>query len=245
MKITPLLLLALLLAPLSLGAVESVKSPTADKGKFEFELGGKYQHDQAVARDGERELAAEIGYGFTDNFKAKAEVEFKEKLTTGFYYEKFKLQTTYVFVKEKDGAFADIGFYGDVAVADRTDGTHDYTAGLAARKKLFEKTTHTANLFFKRDFGDTATNGTNIIYRWQSKVALFKEFEPGFELLGDTRKKDAFRDQSLRIGPIVHGKFALDDAGRSIGYEVGYLVGVTPATSDGMLKWKMKYEMMF
>lgn len=245
---TPFIILAacLFLAFPSAAFAQTVKSPIVDKGEFEFDLDGRYQHDRAPARNGEREFSPEIGYGFTQHFKAKLELEFKEKTTTGFYYERFKIHTIYNFVTEKEGAFADVGFYGDVGIADRTDSTHEYTAGLTARKKFFDdKITSTANLFIKQDFGDTAANGFHFIYRGQSKYALSKGFEPGFEILGDSRKKEAFRDQSLRIGPMAYGKFALGDAGRSIGYEVGYLVGVTPATPDGTLKWKLKYEMVF
>lgn len=226
-------------------AVENIKSPGVEKGKWELELPGKYQHDRAAARDGEREQNIELGTGLTEHWKAKIEFIFKEKNTTGFYYDAFKFMNTVQLTSEKNGDLLDAALYGDVAIADRTDGTHDYSLGILARKKLFDVTAHTFNLLVKQDFGDTAKKGVNVITRWQSRYNLSDAFAPGFEILSDTRKKEAFRDQSLRIGPMAYGKFAVGGDGQAVGYELGYLFGVTPATSDGMLKWKLKYEWTF
>jgi hypothetical protein len=240
---TILILIASLLFAVPAVAGETVKSPNVEKGLLELEQKGTYKIDQAAALDDKKELEFNAGYGVTENWKTKGEFTFDEDKAGALVYRRFKFENVYQLLKAKDGYLADVALYNDVSFSDRSDSSHDMTFGLLARKDV-GNTTNIGNVYIKRDFGDTAARGVNFIYRWQTRYNLSKVFQPGFELLGDTKKRDNFDNQTLGIGPAVFGSFAIDDK-RKIGYELMYTIGVTPVTPDGTLKWKLKYGFQF
>ena len=245
MKFLVSLLLLLFAVP---AFAQTVKGPNVEQGLFELEQKGRYTSDSAAARDDKKELEFNVGYGVTQRWKAKLEVAVDEDRASNLTYRRTRIENVLQITSAKDGFFADTALYNDVSFSDRSDSSHDVTFGALAQKNI-GMTTNTANFLVKKDWGDTAQNGTNIMVRWQTRYNLFKAFQPGFEILGDTRKRDAFRDQSLGIGPAAFGSIGLDafggDKNQKIGYDLTYAFGATPATADGTLKWKLKYAIQF
>ena len=41
------------------------------------------------------------------------------------------------------------------------------------------------------------------------------------------------------------GKFSFNGVPGTFNYNIGYLFGVTPATSKGIVKWEVEYEIPF
>jgi hypothetical protein len=243
------ILLALLVLAVPAGAGETVKTPNVARGQLELEQKGKYQMDVAAARNHAKELEFNVGYGVTHHWKTKAELTLDNDKAGDMTYRRVKFENIYQLTKSKDGYMFDSAVYNDISFSDRSDSSHDVTFGVLAAKNIGQ-INNVANMLVRRDFGDTAAHGTNFIYRWQSRYTVSPELQPGFEILGDTKKRDAFRDQSLGIGPAIFGSFGFDtlgwgDTSQKIGYELAYIVGVTPATPDGTLKWKLKYGIQF
>lgn len=243
--------LSLLLMLLALPALagETVKSPNVEKGLLEVEEKGRYQIDSAAAKDDKKELEFNATYGVTERWKTKVELAVDEDRAGDLTYRRTRIENVFQLTRAKGGFFADTALYNDVSFSDRSDSSHDVTFGVLARKDI-GVTINTANFFIKKDWGDTAANGTNVVYRWQTRYNLMQGFQPGFEILGDTKKRDAFRDQTLGIGPGVYGSFGFDelfggDKNQKLGYEAVYTFGATPATPDGSLKWKLKYAIQF
>lgn len=251
LRIAIIVLFWMVAAPAFAG--ETVKSPNVEQGLFEIEQKGRYTTDSAAARDDKKELEFNIGYGVSEHWKTKIESTIDEDKAGDLTYRRTKFENVLQLTKAKNGFFADTALYNDVSFSDRSDSSHDVTFGVLAHKDL-GGFINTGNLFVKKDFGDTAVSGINFLYRWQTRYNLMPEFQPGFEILGDTKKKDAFRDQSLHMGPGIYGNFGFDkwapsflpaDKAQKIGYEVVYTIGATPATPDGNLKWKLKYAIQF
>jgi hypothetical protein len=234
-----LIILFFLLLPVPLFAVETVKSPVVEQGLLEFEQKGKRQYDQNPNRNDENEYEANAAYGITQNWKAKLEATFEQKRQSDFHYKSIKMEN-FLNLNGKDVQHEIIvGFYQDINFADRSDSTHFFTLGILVRRD-FGKFANIGNLYVKRDFGDTAKHGLSVMPRWQSKYSLFPYFEPGFEVIGDTQRREAVRDWNLIIGPMFYGSFAIADV-KGFGYEIGTLFGATPASHDVTLKWKLKY----
>ncbi|MBY0427969.1 MAG: hypothetical protein K2Q32_01990 [Alphaproteobacteria bacterium] len=240
-------LLFVLLAA-SAWAGETVKTPNVEKGLLELEQKGRYQMDTVGTRNHKKELEFNVIYGVTERWKTKIEAVVDEDKAGDLTYRRTRIENVLQLTKAKDGFFADTALYNDVTFSDRSDTSHDVTFGVLGRKDI-GITTNTANLFVKKDWGDTAQKGTNVIYRWQTRYNVLPYFQPGFEILGDTKKRDAFRDQTLGIGPGFYGALPLDifggDKNQKLGYEVAYIFGTTPATPDGTIKWKLKYAVQF
>ncbi len=251
MRILFSLLWILFAAPAIAG--EAVKTPHVEKGLLEIENKGRYQMDTVAVRDHKKELEFNVIYGVTERWKTKVELVVDEDRNADLTYRRTRFENMFQLTKASGGAFLDTALYNDVTFSDRSDSSHDVTFGVLARKDI-GITTHTGNVYVKKDWGDTAQNGTNFMYRWQTKYNLMQAFQPGFEILGDTRKRDAFRDQTLGIGPAIFGSVGLDtfgldmfkgDKNQKLGYDLVYTFGATPATPDGTLKWRLKYAIQF
>ena len=108
-------------------------------------------------------------------------------------------------------------------------------------------TVHTLNLLFSKEVGRNRTDDTPFFYAWQSRLRLDPHFEPGIEIYGqidDIAAPGKLADQRHRAGPVVAGLHSLAPYGK-IKYEVGYLFGLTHATEEGTVRWRLEYEIPF
>jgi hypothetical protein len=227
-------------------AVEAVGSPSVTKGLLELDYKGGYEDKKSSAKKNVWETEPNITYGFSKFFKMNLEGTFQHTADTDLVYKKTKLKGTFLIFSEKNKSIADLALRPGIGFAQKGEGADDYSLDLLLRKKI-GSFTHIANFGFKRDFGDAAVNGTNIIYRWQTRIAVNDNFSPAIEILGDSKKKNSFNDHSLRIGPNLIGSYEIGRAkdATKLGYEVGYLWGATNGSSDGLLKWRIKLEKQF
>ena len=231
-------LVILISVPLPAFAVETVKSPIINEGDLQLEHIGKYQEDSNPKRDDQKEYDLGIAYGVTDRWRTKLQTEYEDKGSGNFHYKDFNWEN--IVSLTGNNSPVPTAFYLDLLAANRSDSSHSALTGFIFLKEL-GPTVNTANLFLRREFGDTASDKTSFVYRFQSRYHLYSYFDPGFELWGDTNKQDDFKNQSLKIGPGAFGKFEIAGA-KNFGYELVYLFGATPASHDGTLKWRLTYD---
>lgn len=237
-----LFLLGLIAVPAFAG-VDTVKTPSVKEGAVDFKYKGKYEHDVHPRLDGNTETEIGLTYGVTRNWKSEIEAGFVDKPGVDFEYRKFKLQNYYNFSDEGAGAPVSMALYAEVALAGQgVRGTHTVTGGFVGSKKLFGNTVHTGNLLLRRDFGETALSGANLILRGQSRYDASPAAAPAVEIFYDNLRKDRLRDQSLRLGPTLSGTLPFEGAASRVSYDIGYFFGLTRATPGGMLRWILKYE---
>lgn len=101
-----------------------------------------------------------------------------------------------------------------------------------------------ANLKFSNQFGDNAETGVEFEYGLQVKWALGEEFAAGIEMFGELGKltdAESFNDQEHLAGPVLFGELELGE-GTEIGYEIGYLFGLSDAAADGVAKINLEVE---
>lgn len=233
------------LAALPAAAVETVKSPSVTKGELGFEYKGKYEHDHRAARDGRQEANGGISYGVTRFWQTEVEGVFDQPAGGAMEYANVEWENVLRVADQKDIG-VDLALHQALSFSEPHAGAHAYMFGLIARRGIdtnFGPVDFTGNLRLSRDFGGNAENGTSFIYRGQALYNYHAQFKPGLEVYGDTRKKDAFVDQSLKVGPVIKGGFDVAEK-QAIGYEVGYTFGATSATPDGTLRWKLEYNIM-
>ncbi|MBI3419854.1 MAG: hypothetical protein HY053_06970 [Proteobacteria bacterium] len=234
-----LVALFLLAAPAPLWAVETVKSPLVEEGLLEFEQKGKLQNDRDPTQNDEKEFEFNAAYGVTQRWKTKVEAVFEQKRSDRFHYKGFKWENIFNLNGKDVQNEVVFGLYQDIFISNYPNNTHNLTFGLLARRD-FGKLVNLGNLYVRRDFGDTENSGVRLQYRWMSKYSVQPWAEPGFEVMGDTQQKEKFRNQGLMIGPALYGN--LSSLGlKGVSYELGYLIGVTPANRDSTFKWKLKY----
>lgn len=240
-----LCLLVFTAAALPVAAVETVKSPSVTKGELGFEYKGKYEHDRSPRRDGRQEANGVISYGVTNFWLTEFEGVFDQPAGGSMDYASFEWENVLRVARQKDIGI-DLALHQALSFSEPHAGAHAYMFGLIARRGIdtdFGPVDFTGNLRMARDFGGNAENGTSFIYRGQALYNYHAQFKPGLEVYGDTAKKDAFADQSLKVGPVIKGGFDVA-ANQVLGYEAGYTFGATPATPDGTLRWKLEYNIL-
>ena len=108
-------------------------------------------------------------------------------------------------------------------------------------------TTHALNLLFAHELGNNAAGGVTFGYAAQSRWVLSPALAVGLEAFGEPGRIGRFpslTEQGHRAGPVLSGAFEIEGFG-TIGYELGYLFGLTSGTPDGTLKWLLAYQVSF
>jgi hypothetical protein len=108
-------------------------------------------------------------------------------------------------------------------------------------------TLHTLNVLFEKEVGHQAEPATPLLVAWQSRLRLDSRFEPGVEFYGavdDLAHLGKLADQRHRVGPMIAGLYSFPPYGK-IKYELGYLFGLTRATENGAVRWRLEYEIAF
>jgi len=108
-------------------------------------------------------------------------------------------------------------------------------------------TVHTLNLLFSKEVGRNRSDDTPLLFAWQSRLRLDPKFEPGIELFSQVENiasPGRIPDQQHRLGPMFAGAYTLAPYG-NLKYEVGYLFGLTHATEQGAVRWRLEYEIPF
>jgi len=170
-----------LLAPHPVFAVETVKSPLIYEGDVQLEQLGKYQHDSSAKRDDEKEYDLGVAYGVTDRWRTKLQTEFEEKRSANLHYKNINWEN--IVSLTGNNSTLPTTLYLDVLAADRPDSSHSALMGIIMLKEL-GPTVNMVNLFLRREFGDTASDKTSFVYRFQSRYHLYSYLDPGFELWG-------------------------------------------------------------
>jgi hypothetical protein len=70
---------------------------------------------------------------------------------------------------------------------------------------------------------------------------------PGVEYYGqidDLAHAGPYNRQQHLAGPVLAGGYSFAPYGK-LGYEVGYLFGLTSASPRGAVRWKLEYEIAF
>ncbi len=246
----------LLAAPLA-RADYHMRSPTEiDFGEVEIEHNGAAAFDHFKDNSGARSYTVEIGTGLTPWWHTEVEVGFQRDSGAAQPTLLDALVWENMFQLAEPGEYwADPGFYieyGQSLTRGRHASANEITFGPAVSKDI-GKTTNSINLFFTRLLGpDQTTQGLDFTYAWQTKWNVSERLSPALEIYGDAGvvgRSPALSQQQMLIGPVALGAFKLHDLGLGnagkLKYEIGYLFGATPASPNGVVRWRLELEIPF
>jgi len=221
-----------------------VRSPIVDYHEIEIELNGSY----ANTRDFSETYS--IGVGVTPWWMVELEAESEAAPGESVEYVATTLENTFQFTPQGK-YWADVGAFAEYSRSAVRGDPDTLKFGPLAQKETQEvfntPMLHTANILFERELGSSSGGRTAFSFAWQSRFRLDPLFEPGLEYyadIDDLRHAGSFDDQQHRVGPVVAGLYAFPPYGK-IKYQVGYLFGLNDATEDGVLRWRLEYEMPF
>jgi hypothetical protein len=246
-----------MLAPMAAHADFHVVSPyEIDLGEIEIEHNGDAVFDRRPEQRGATSYTTELGTGLTPWWHSEIEFGFDRDpganqptlLTQAVWENMFQLT-------EPGEQFADVGFYfeyGQSLTRGPAAGSNQITFGPVIAKEI-GRTVHTINLFFSRQLGpDQTTQGLDFSFAWQSRWNIWAPLSPAIEIYGDTGilgHTPKLSDQQLMVGPVGVGVLKLNELGLghsgNLKYEIGWLVGTTPATARGTLRWRLEVEIPF
>ena len=234
-----------------------VESPDEiDLGEIEIEHNADASFDARTRLGGAQSYTIEVGTGLTSWWHSEIEVGFDRE--PGFNESTLltQLVTENTFqITEPGEYFADLAFYveyGQTLTRGRNAGANEVTFGPLIQKDI-GRTTHTVNLFLTRELGpDQDTHGYDFSFAWQSRWNLWAPLSPAVEIYADTGvigQSPSFANQQWRAGPVAVGvlnfhQLGLGNAGQ-FKYELGWLVGLTPGTPEGTLRWRLEMEIPF
>jgi len=226
-----------------------MRSPNEiDLGEIEVEHNGASTIDKAPGKGGEASYTAEIGTGVTSWWHPEIELDISRNPGPGMptQVQGGTWENTFQ-VTETDEGWVDFGLYAEYSHSSLKGMADDILFG-----PLFEKdigrTTQTLNLFLSKGIGaNQDSHGLDFSYAWQSRWNVWRQLSPAFEIYGDIGQIDhanAFQAQQLIAGPVLMGNALLGPLGK-LKYEVGYLFGMTQASANGTVRWRMEMEIPF
>jgi acetone carboxylase gamma subunit len=118
-------------------------------------------------------------------------------------------------------------------------GTDKVEAGVLFGKKL-TNWTHLANIIIAQEVGNHKNANPEYDVKWQTLHNYSSLINPGVEYygeFGEISHSQGWDAQKHRFGPVITGIF-----GHGIAYELGWLVGLSQATSDHAIKLNLEYE---
>jgi len=219
---------------------KKVYSPIVEQGEVEFEYLMDYDIDADPARNTNARHQFEFELGVTDRWMTAIYGDFRKRPGTTFAYQGLKWENIYQLFEQGE-RFLDAALYAEYIMPQRSLNKPDAFEFKVLLEKEYGHQIHTFNLLLKKELGARAKNNTTVGYAWKSNWRWKRFLEPGFEIygaLGEIGNTSVLSRQTHQIGPVVTGKFR-----SGIGYELGYLFGLTTASPPGAVKLIFSYEL--
>lgn len=224
----------------------TVYSPVVEKGVLESEYQLDYNLDGNPTVNRSSTHRFELSYGITDRWKSAISAVYLDQNSRAFAYDRLKWENIYQLFEQAE-YWLDAGLYFEYQLPDAKSNAPDVIEG----KLLLQKSPgangetlpirHTLNLVLKREMGAQGTHGAAFGYAWQSVWNYSKEIRPGFEMYGDMGQfsnLNSPRQQSHLLGPVASGEL-----GHAFEYQLGYLIGLTKGSVNGLIKLVLEYKL--
>jgi len=239
-KVSAALLLCMSLSIAS-GTADAKKiySPVVEEGELEFEYILDYSFDRDPAKDGSARHQFELEYGVTDRWMTALVGDYRKRPEQGFAYQGLKWENIYQLFEQGE-RWLDSGLYFEYIIPDSSLNKADVLEFKMLLERESSNLINTTNLVLKKELGQYASKNTTVSVNWRSKWRWSREFEPAIEYygsFGELGNSSPVAEQSHQVGPVIFGKLA-----GGVGYEIGYLFGMTSGSDAGMLKMIMGYE---
>ena len=237
----PLAICLLSAASARAGPADYVYNPIVEQGEKEidFKLGS------AKARDGTRESATSIGFGYGVNAWWFTELYAKAKRESPERWHFDAIEWENKFQLTETGKYpVDIGALVEIErPQDRSEGW-ELRFGPLFQAELTPSVVANLNLLFGRHYRSVEPSETSMDYQWQLRYRWKPGFEvgaQGFGSLGPWRDWAPSAQQEHKAGPAIFGKVKLDGR-QAIKYNAAWLVGTNSNTPRHTLRMQAEYE---
>lgn len=223
------------------GPSDYVASPIVEEGEREID----FKSGTAKSRDGSRESASSLGFGwgatswwFTELYaKWHKEPGAASTFDAWEWENKFQLTET--------GKYpVDIGLLVEIErPKDRSEG-YEYRWGPLLQADITPGVQANLNLLFTKHIRASAPSQAAFGYQWQLKYRWRPEFEYGLQGFGDAGPWNEWAprsEQSHIAGPAVFGRLRVGDH-QAVRYNAGVLFGLGDGAPRHTLRIQAEYE---
>ena len=219
------------------GPADRVYRPIVEKGETEVELRGGY-FDFDGGPD-EYATVLDVGYAFTNNWKSELVFEYEGETGEGAHPEAVEWENLIV-LTEQGKHWADVGLLIE-AEHSFSSAPEEFKLGLLLEKEV-GPTIADVNLIAVREFGDEASDETELEYRWQLKWRGNEALEWGLQGRGGLGTFENFGEEDGHsIGPALFGVQRLA-SGNKIAYDAAILGGLNNDAPDLTIRFNLEFE---
>lgn len=215
-----------------------------EQGQVEVENNSSVTFDRSRQRDGQQTHFGEVGYGVTDFWRTELEGHWESD------EDGLRLRTldneNIVQLSSQRRSWIDFALFEewDQAVDRRTPDV--LTLGTLFQKRIGLSQT-VVDVFLDRQFSRNAAPGTTLRYAGRSIWQVTPLVGPGVEFYGQPGRIGHFGDfdgQDHRLGPALAGELEIEGVGE-VGYDIAYVFGLTPASPQGTVVWRVEFGRKF
>jgi hypothetical protein len=223
-------------------SAQDISEPEVEKGQNKIEAFSEFQSGFNGGRADDTRQSHNISYsrGLTDFWQIKGYFVAQEPARDDLRVTHFALENTFEIVRAKNFGGIGLAWFASVATSLHDEETNIAQFGPIVRLGA-GPTSLVLNPFFEKTFGRNAEEGLAFVYGWQIKHEMRKGMWLGLEGFGRLPDIDgAGGPDEHRIGPIATFEWQLADK-RTLTFETGVQFGLTDATPDRALKFKLSY----
>jgi hypothetical protein len=221
-----------------------INPPSMEQGDVSIEDNSALIAKRGQSKDSAQAHFAELGYGITDYWWTEVEGHW-ETGENGLKFRTVDFENAFRLVRQ-EGPWPETAVFLEYDHATDARSPESATVGALLRKDFGPSST-VVNLLFDHEFGRNQNSGTRLRLLGSSTWQVVPEFAPGIQFFsapGKVLNVERASAQDHRIGPVLSGAIELDGEGE-LGYNVAYLVGLTPAAPRGTLVWRVEYDFHF
>lgn len=221
-------------------AHHKIYSPIVEEGRQSFEWRGHFNHDDRVSYNKSHHHVLETEYSWTNFWQSELEFHISDKNETPLDWEKTELQNQIQIFDYKNFAGAIYFSYNFVSEGDKADEIEYKYLNQFHNDYL----SFITNFIFEKGVGNKASGSTtfglsnqlmlkNLLMNIDLGVIGFSEF-------GEISKFNTFSLQEHLYG--IQFETEIDFADFEYELSLGYLHGLTDASTNHMLLWNMEIE---
>lgn len=231
----------------------SVFSPLVEEGEIGIELRYVDVIKAEPAEEGASSMALAVEWGINDKWRLEFVTEYETPAAGSTEHEAYEIEFVRNLTEQgEDGVnyssavvFA-VGIASEETAADAIELGYYFEKGLGEKEGKGEGASYpssfTLNIKLEDQQGSNAESGIEVGYGMQFKTELSGEMQIGVEMFGEiSEEASSFNNQEHLIGPVLFGEIELGEESE-LGYQIGYLFGLSDAAADGVLKLNLAYE---
>lgn len=208
----------------------------------EVEIGEELNREADEAEQQETGFEVSIGYGVTDFWQPSLTFELEGERDQSTELTHVGIENIISLVPEDSSGWG-LGVFFAYEAPVASDAAHALEFGPIVRLTANRLVT-TVNPFFEDQFGDDAEAGVGFEYAWQTLWAGHDKLAVGFEAFGEIEDiggdTPSLSEQQHRLGPVIRYQPEWNES--ELNVDLGFLFGLTEATSDYAFKLNVEYE---